>query len=92
MMRVFFAAVHNLKYPLLSSRIEIITSSTRSKIPIRIPIANSEFLRNSLLYKCIKCWNRLPRSMEDVKSKNSEANFVTILRLHIDEVIRIWEE
>jgi exonuclease III len=91
MLCLFFMAVHYNDHPLLSHRIEIINSNTRSSIPIRIPLAKTEHLRNSLFHKCIRCWNNMPIDMDKVKTDNKVKPFITQLSRHWEAILVAWD-
>jgi hypothetical protein len=93
MMTMFHGAVHHKEQsltPLLAQRIHVIQNSSRAVLPIRMPLSRTNAQQNSLLSKCCRCWNQLPRDVDNEKGSANSIKFSRRLEGIREALLTIW--
>jgi hypothetical protein len=90
-MLIFHSAVHKHSTTRLSESIEIIQNSSRSHLPVRIPLAKTSFMTKSLLVQCSRCWNRLPKDANSAKDNEQYRKMEGFLNgMETKQLIKCW--
>jgi hypothetical protein len=86
---VFYEIIHSQSSSALFS-IDIITSSSRTCMPVRLPKIKTSLMKKSLFLQCSKCWNRLPKAMNGSKSSGVLTHFKRELCSNSDTIFKTW--
>jgi hypothetical protein len=86
---VFYEIIHSKSSSALFSIVFIISSS-RSCMPVRLPKIKTSLMEKSLFLQCSKCWNRLPKAMDNSKTSGSLTHFKRELCTNSDVIFKTW--
>jgi hypothetical protein len=90
LMAVFFGMICGRNSLRLGRYIERIETNTRACIPLRLPLAKTSFLQNALFTKCTRLWNKLPCTMDALKTGSNVRKFASELRKLGPKILQDW--